>query len=214
MNRYTDRRGRHVPKHLARHHCVAQPKGLGKRRGLSTAHQAQPNSAEPRRTRLAGSGAGNSWVADFPTEVSLGVAIQICSRTRLILSALCWRCGLSNRPCFPVPISSGLGIRGETRELCLQTRHDEVHEGANLRNEKPPLRRDDMDGKGVCSCETQQDPKPAVAYMLDDLIGALCGGRPTELSRLGLEGNPGSGRPGVSVKRRPSWGIWSPRGVK
>jgi hypothetical protein len=60
----------------------------------------------------------------------------------------------------------------------LQTRHDEVYEGANLRDGKPPLRRDHMDRQGCVLVRTQQDPQPAVAYMLDDLIGALCGGRP------------------------------------
>jgi hypothetical protein len=54
--------------------------------------------------------------------------------------------------------------------------------GHALGNGKPPLRRDHMDRQGCVLVRTQQDPQPAVAYMLDDLIGALCGGRRTELN--------------------------------
>ena len=40
---------------------------------------------------------------------------------------------------------SGAGVRSEARELRPQARHGEVHEGADFRNRKPALRRDDMD---------------------------------------------------------------------
>ena len=63
------------------------------------------------------------------------------------------------------------GVRGKTRELRPQTRHGEVDEGADLRNGKPALRRDDMDRQRSVPVRPQYDLQPAVPYMLGDLIG-------------------------------------------
>ena len=65
LHRY--RRGGHLPEHLAQCHRLAE-RLIGRRSSAQERAarwrrriRPKPRSAEPRRTRLAGSGAGNSW---------------------------------------------------------------------------------------------------------------------------------------------------------